>query len=106
MDSSTCSTCDSSSSSLSRCTGCLSVFYCNPSCQRKDWPKHKPVCAKLKLQKPISAKPTPAKPVSSMPDPVVVSPSAKHTASLIFLHGLGDTGHGWASNIAAIRYGM
>ena len=46
------------------------------------------------------------KPVSSMPDPVVVSPSAKHTASLIFLHGLGDTGHGWASNIAAIRYGM
>ena len=27
-----------------------------------------------------------------MPDPVVVSASAKHTASLIFLHGLGDTG--------------
>lgn len=58
---------------------------------------------------------------SNMPDPVIVSPSAKvskdakgmlmfanpisyqHTASLIFLHGLGDTGHGWASSIAAIR---
>ena len=27
-----------------------------------------------------------------MPDPVIVSASAKHTASFIFLHGLGDTG--------------
>ena len=24
-------------------------------------------------------------------------------ATLIFLHGLGDTGHGWATTIAAIR---
>lgn len=40
---------------------------------------------------------------ANMPDPVVVSPAAKHTATLIFLHGLGDTGHGWASSIAAIR---
>jgi len=40
---------------------------------------------------------------TKMPDPVVVSASAKHTASLIFLHGLGDTGHGWATSIAAIR---
>jgi len=40
---------------------------------------------------------------SKMPDPVVVSASAKHTATLIFLHGLGDTGHGWATTIAAIR---
>lgn len=40
---------------------------------------------------------------ATMPDPVVVSASAKHTATLIFLHGLGDTGHGWASSIAAIR---
>jgi len=38
-----------------------------------------------------------------MPDPVVVAPAGKHTASLIFLHGLGDTGHGWASTIASIR---
>ena len=27
-----------------------------------------------------------------MPDPVVVSAAAKHTATLVFLHGLGDTG--------------
>jgi len=40
---------------------------------------------------------------SKMPDPVIVSASAKHTASFIFLHGLGDTGHGWATSIAAIR---
>ncbi|PPQ73159.1 hypothetical protein CVT26_014825 [Gymnopilus dilepis] len=26
---------------------------------------------------------------------VTVSPAAKHTATIIFLHGLGDTGHGW-----------
>ena len=35
--------------------------------------------------------------------PVVVSPSGKHTATLIFLHGLGDTGHGWASTLAEVR---
>ncbi|XP_023334686.1 acyl-protein thioesterase 2-like [Eurytemora carolleeae] len=29
---------------------------------------------------------------NKMPDPVIVSASAKHTASFIFLHGLGDTG--------------
>jgi len=40
---------------------------------------------------------------SKMPDPVVVSASAKHTGTLIFFHGLGDTGHGWATSIAAIR---
>jgi len=38
-----------------------------------------------------------------MPDNVVVAPSGKHTATIIFLHGLGDTGHGWASTIASIR---
>jgi len=41
--------------------------------------------------------------LDSMPDPVVVAPSGKHTATIIFLHGLGDTGHGWASSIANIR---
>ncbi|XP_073968624.1 acyl-protein thioesterase 1 isoform X2 [Rhodnius prolixus] len=35
--------------------------------------------------------------------PVVVAATAKHTATIIFLHGLGDTGHGWASAISAIR---
>ncbi|CAH2039623.1 unnamed protein product, partial [Iphiclides podalirius] len=37
------------------------------------------------------------------PNPVIIASTAKQTASLIFLHGLGDTGHGWASTIAAIR---
>lgn len=35
--------------------------------------------------------------------PVVIAATAKHTATIIFLHGLGDTGHGWASAIGAIR---
>ena len=37
--------------------------------------------------------------------PVVISPSGKHTATLIFCHGLGDTGHGWASTLADVRQG-
>lgn len=27
---------------------------------------------------------------------IVISPSASHSATVIFLHGLGDSGHGWA----------
>lgn len=46
----------------------------------------------------------PKKPqASSKMAPVIVSPSGKHTATLIFLHGLGDTGHGWASSLAELR---
>ena len=26
------------------CSACASVSYCNITCQRKDWPKHKKVC--------------------------------------------------------------
>ena len=37
------------------------------------------------------------------PNPVIIASTARQTASLIFLHGLGDTGHGWASTIASIR---
>jgi len=36
-------------------------------------------------------------PSSSIPS------TAKHTATLIFLHGLGDTGHSWASTLASKR---
>ncbi|XP_038057361.1 acyl-protein thioesterase 1-like [Patiria miniata] len=39
---------------------------------------------------------------SSMAKPVVVQASGPHTASLIFLHGLGDTGHGWAAGFEDI----
>lgn len=38
-----------------------------------------------------------------MSSPVILAATAKHTATLIFLHGLGDTGQGWASAMAAIR---
>merc|ERR1712029_764091 len=31
--------------------------------------------------------------------PIVMKPRAKHTATLIFLHGLGGTGHGWAMGL-------
>lgn len=39
---------------------------------------------------------------SEMSPPVVIKATAKHTATLIFLHGLGDTGHGWAAGMAEI----
>ena len=41
--------------------------------------------------------------LNRMTEPVVVAPSGKHTATIIFLLGLGDTGHGWASTMADIR---
>lgn len=34
---------------------------------------------------------------------IIIKPTAKHTASVIFLHGLGDTGNGWSSTFAAIK---
>ncbi|KAF7281146.1 acyl-protein thioesterase 1 [Rhynchophorus ferrugineus] len=38
-----------------------------------------------------------------MGSPVVLAATAKHTATLIFLHGLGDTGQGWAQAMNSIR---
>jgi lysophospholipase-2 len=40
--------------------------------------------------------------MSAVP-PVVLKASSRHTSTLIFLHGLGDTGHGWASALQAIK---
>ncbi|XP_034942529.1 acyl-protein thioesterase 2 [Chelonus insularis] len=37
-----------------------------------------------------------------MTTPVVIAASARHTATLIFFHGLGDTGQGWASSMGAV----
>lgn len=31
--------------------------------------------------------------------PLLFPATAKHTATVIFVHGLGDTGHGWASTV-------
>lgn len=38
-----------------------------------------------------------------MPSAVILEPKSRHTASLIFLHGLGDTGNGWASAMGSVR---
>ena len=35
--------------------------------------------------------------------PVVLKARTIHTATMIFLHGLGDTGHGWAGILNTIR---
>ncbi len=40
----------------------------------------------------ISAQTCPGRPL----DAVTVQPTAPHTATMIFLHGLGDSGHGWS----------
>lgn len=32
---------------------------------------------------------------SEMNTPVVIQATARHTATVFFMHGLGDTGHGW-----------
>ncbi|XP_018422792.1 PREDICTED: acyl-protein thioesterase 1 isoform X2 [Nanorana parkeri] len=39
----------------------------------------------------------------SAPLPAIVPAARKATAAVIFLHGLGDTGHGWAEAMASIR---
>jgi len=36
-------------------------------------------------------------------NPIILESTTKHTSTLIFLHGLGDTGHGWSSAVASIR---
>jgi len=33
---------------------------------------------------------------ADMSPPIVIQPKGPHKASVIFLHGLGDTGHGWS----------
>ncbi|KAH0556640.1 acyl-protein thioesterase 2 isoform X1 [Cotesia glomerata] len=38
-----------------------------------------------------------------MTTPVVIAATTRHTATLIFFHGLGDTGHGWATSMGAIK---
>ncbi|XP_076462911.1 acyl-protein thioesterase 1-like [Babylonia areolata] len=38
-----------------------------------------------------------------MNPPAVVQPQKDHTATLIFLHGLGDTGHGWATGLRMLK---
>jgi len=58
-----------------------------------------PSCMGDKLSK-LSSK---NRAMAAMPDPVVVAASHQHTATVIFLHGLGDSGHGWAPQMSAIK---
>ena len=44
----------------------------------------------------------PAVTMSAVP-PVILRASQKHTATLVFLHGLGDTGVGWAGALNTIK---
>ncbi|KAK1746681.1 hypothetical protein QTG54_002025 [Skeletonema marinoi] len=39
-----CGACDSTSSSLLKCSGCRLVSYCGTECQGTDWSKHKSIC--------------------------------------------------------------
>ncbi|KAI1304897.1 Acyl-protein thioesterase 1 [Halotydeus destructor] len=39
---------------------------------------------------------------ADMSQPVIVQAKETHTATVIFLHGLGDSGHGWASTIGSV----
>jgi len=41
--------------------------------------------------------------MSSVVPPVVLKAAKKHTATLFFLHGLGDTGFGWAGALNTIK---
>ncbi|XP_023250652.1 acyl-protein thioesterase 2 [Seriola lalandi dorsalis] len=41
--------------------------------------------------------------VPLLAEAVTVSGTEKETAAVIFLHGLGDSGHGWADTLTAIR---
>lgn len=37
-----------------------------------------------------------------MASPIIIPATARQTATVIFLHGLGDTGHGWSSEMQRI----
>ncbi|KAJ7338823.1 hypothetical protein JRQ81_012725 [Phrynocephalus forsythii] len=41
--------------------------------------------------------------IMSAPLPAIIPAARKATAAVIFLHGLGDSGHGWAEAFAGIR---
>lgn len=47
----------------------------------------------------IKADITPEANMSGRIAPLVFPAASRHTATVIFVHGLGDTGHGWASAV-------
>ena len=40
------------------------------------------------------------------PKPIIIAPTEKHTATVIWIHGLGDTGNGWHQTIALLSKSM
>ncbi|CAG7829543.1 unnamed protein product, partial [Allacma fusca] len=40
---------------------------------------------------------------TSLESVIVIPAVMNHSSTIIFLHGLGDTGEGWADEIAAIK---
>ena len=49
----TCSACNKESNELKKCLACHSVAYCNTACQKKDWPKHRAYCTKIKTSREV-----------------------------------------------------
>ncbi|VIO97112.1 Phospholipase/Carboxylesterase family protein [Brugia malayi] len=43
---------------------------------------------------------------TKMAEPVIIPARGKHTATIIFLHGLGDTGHGCPTRAVTLNFGM
>ena len=48
LNSDRCNTC-AATSKLLKCERCKCAAYCNKTCQKKDWPDHKRVCAALQI---------------------------------------------------------
>ena len=47
-----CKCCEATGVALKRCSGCSTVYYCSPECQKKDWKEgHKVQCARLREQR-------------------------------------------------------
>ena len=56
MDSSCyCASCGSTSSSLKRCSGCHSAYYCDTKCQHDHRPSHKKECKRIQRELAASA---------------------------------------------------
>ena len=46
-----CKTCSRSAKEMKQCPNCKVVYYCDKTCQKGDWTKHKNVCDQYKLYK-------------------------------------------------------
>ncbi|XP_031557022.1 uncharacterized protein LOC116293702 [Actinia tenebrosa] len=46
-----------SSKNLQRCSGCNIALYCNPTCQKRHWAKHRPLCCALNDQYSVLVEP-------------------------------------------------